>query len=1156
MKRHILDIKTTLSLPLQGITLIEASAGTGKTYTIGNLYVRLISEGFRVAEVLVVTFTVAATEELRGRIRQRLLQARQVLAGAENRDPFLAEWAQQLGDRAAVEAQLKQALRSMDEAAIYTINGFCQRALGEHAFHSRQPFELEMLTDDSELWQQAMRDWWRSHSYPLDACHLALFSRVFPSIESLSDVQKTLRDKAVHIIPEATMSTTEAYARWQTWGGSYPELASQWHKRRDALLEVLNDSGALTRNAKTYRADNLQRWTNEWDAYFNHPSWWQQPASLTYLSHDTIQTQIKKNKNDAQLDDPFFIAIAQWLNKRDALCHDFGIAVLHEAHAYATATVKRIKQDDGLMSFHDQLTRLAEAVQRSEALRDALSQRFPVAMIDEFQDTDSLQYSIFASIYRQAYGMLMIGDPKQAIYGFRGGDIFAYIDAAADTSQQCTLDTNWRSTSAMIQAVNTVFSHNPQPPFVFEAINFEAVKAAPHAVGALQRGEQRMAALRFCTVPADNKKKAQTASYAMPLIVDHIANSIAELLNEGAQGTALLGDRPVRAADIAVLVRTHSEGENIRQALQARRIAAVVKAKKHVFASAEAEGLRLLLQAIATPNDQASGRVALSSSLLALTYNAIAERCLDDTAWQTWCEQRQDLHQLWQNQGFMPMFQRMLQCWCIAEALSVDAQAERRLTNVLHLAELLQQASRSRTMTALLHWFSVQSEAEDEAAELRLESDAERVRIVTIHASKGLEYPIVYLPSLWQCRPVSSKDAVVSFYHEAEGQRCLDVGSDQHEAHSQHADRERLAEDVRLVYVALTRARSHMVIVWGHVGQQQHLTAMNWLLHGDNPLTPEQLDHDLDALCEQSEGQIQRYPLAMDDNQPAVCFFPPKTEVVDYTARPWLAVKRTDWRMLSFSGLTRDLAHPPFQKVATNDAVLTFQPGKQTGVFLHSLLEHIDFQGDTTEAVQHFCTQQAARYCMPEDCAEVLAPWLDGVLHTALNEQGLCLADISRSQRLNELHFDFPLQSFNTQQWQRALERYAGQSLQALSAAQYDGYMNGEIDLVFEHQGRYYLVDYKGNALGSSLQNYAAEALRQTITQRRYDLQYIIYTLALHQYLQLRLPNYDYEQHFGGIYYLFLRGMRPEHGSNYGIFYDKPPLALLETLIGKASPQP
>jgi len=1148
MKRHILDIKTTLSLPLQGITLIEASAGTGKTYTIGNLYVRLISEGFRVADILVVTFTVAATEELRGRIRQRLLQARQVLAGAGSSDPFLAEWAQQLGDRAAVETRLKQALRSMDEAAIYTINGFCQRALGEHAFHSRQPFELEMLTDDSELWQQVIRDWWRSATYPLNACHLALFSRVFKTIESLADLQRNLRDKQVEVIPEATMTTAEGYQQWQTWGDQHPELAQQWQQQRDALLELLNNSKALARNAKAYRKDNLQRWAGEWDAYFNAPTWWQQPASLAHLSYETMQANLLKNKDDPNLDEPFFNAIAQWLNRRDTLCHHFGIAALHEVHGFATAEVARIKQNDGLMSFHDQLARLAEALQQNEALGAALRQRFPVAMIDEFQDTDSLQYSIFERIYRQAYGMLMIGDPKQAIYGFRGGDIFAYIDAAADTAQQCTLDTNWRSTSAMIQAVNTVFAHNPAAPFVFDAISFEPVKAAPHAVGALQRGEQRMPALNFCTVAADSKDKSQSAAFAMPLIVDHVANSIAELLNEGAQGIATLGDRAVRAADIAVLVRTHSEGESIRQALQRRRIAAVVKAKTHVFASEEAEGLRLLLQAIAMPSDQASGRLALSSGLLALTYNAIAERCLDDDAWQTWCEQRQELHQYWQKQGFIPMFQRLLQCWGIADALSADAQAERRLTNVLHLAELLQQASRSRTMSALLHWFTAQSAAEDEAAELRLESDAERVRIVTIHASKGLEYPIVYLPTLWQCRPISSKDAAVSFYDEGAGQRCLDVGSDQHEEHSQHADRERLAEDVRLVYVALTRARSHMMIVWGHVGKQQPHTAMNWLLHGDSPLSPLQLDSDLNALCEESGGQVQRYPLPMDE-QEAVYFTPTKTDAVHYSARPWQGVQQRDWRMLSFTAITRELPHPPFQRVTGDDAIFTFQPGKQTGVFLHSLLEHVDFQGDVVEAVQHFCSQQAARYGMQEDCAEVLAPWMEGVLHTALDEQGFCLADISRSQRLNELHFDFPLQKFDTRQWQRALERYAGRSLLPLGTAQYDGYMNGEIDLVFEHQGCYYLADYKGNALGSNLQDYAPAALRQTILQRRYDVQYIIYSLALHRYLSLRLPDYDYQQHFGGIYYLFLRGMRPQHGASFGVYHDKPPLELLESLV-------
>ncbi len=1187
---QILDAETTLAMPLQGLRLIEASAGTGKTYAISNLYLRHVLEGVPVSAILVVTFTNAATQELRGRIRLRLQQTLQWLQRVERdaesppQDAFLLALLARrdtLGEveRALQCERLQLAVRSMDEAAIYTIHGFCQRALTDHAFNSGQPFDMQLITDEDGLWQDALKDWWRRNTYALNGLHLGILARAFTGIDVLLKQQPVLREaQGKAIVPAVTATLEDLFARWESLLPALQALASEWQSRHAILSEVLLHSRALSRAKDSdYGEEVLSTSLALLDAWLRSDDLLHIPSRLKLLSASALRAGSKPSQRDKDpaLLDPFFVECQVVEEAVQDIVLGVRLAVLQDATRASRTQIDAIKTATRSLGFNDQLTRLHEALHGAggEALAQVLRGSFPVAMIDEFQDTDALQYGIFRRLYRDApaqsnhaaQSLTMIGDPKQAIYSFRGGDIFAYAMARRDAGAALyTLDTNWRSTPALIAAVNTVFQQRAAP-FVFaEAIGFAPVAPAPKQHAMLCEAGHAGAPLLLWQIPADEQGRARSKRNAEALLSAAVAQEIVRLLAGSARGEARLGERPVVPGDIAVLVRDSHQGRTVREALMRRGINAVTAGKDNVLRSDEARGLLLLLRGIVHWRDRRALRAALASSLLALDYGEIARRQSDEYAWLEWTQQLGALNEDWQRRGFMVMFHAMLQSLGIGLRLAALPWAERRLTNLLHLGELLQQSARSSPgQEALLSWFAQQIAApEEQETELRLESDEALVKIVTIHASKGLEYPIVFAPFLWGARPVSRKNTQSCLqYHDEDERAVLDFGAPSESALAL-ADRERLAEDVRLTYVALTRACARLYLAWGNVGYADAgSSALSWLLLSqqapqDLLLAPLKEALDDTGIAAALQSLVAARPDAMvlqalpepDGQRTEV---PVASALLDLQPRAFHARIATDWRISSFSSLTRDVHQPVATSRASvgEDAILQFVAGSDVGLFLHEILEHLDFQGDLRAQTLELNARFAPRYGFDARAQqETLVSWIRHIVLTPLTASGLHLAALPRSRRLNELAFDFAIERVDLAALNALLEEYAGEPLQAVQGEDLRGLITGVIDLVFEHEGRFYIADYKSNLLGSALQDYAPALLRRAMLERRYDLQALLYVLALHRYLQQRLPDYAYERHMGGALYLFLRGLRVQHGPASGVFHDCPPISLIARL--------
>jgi len=1178
---ELLDAETLLQLELQGISLIEASAGTGKTYTIANLYLRHILQGRKPAEILVVSFTNATTDELHQRIRARLYQALEMLDSLQAPgDEFLGLLLEQhvkLDPQVQTTRQqrLLFALRNMDECAISTIHGFCQKALQDHALLSNRLFESELSSDDDAVWNEALKDWWRRTSYPLSSAAWQLFNHALPGLARLLEWQKKIRSHPLDsLIPQPGQSLESLLGEWAEIEPQLLVVRLLWQKHANEIFEILHNTDVLKQDRKSpFKKTLLDELHRRIDEYFASPGLLPVLDQLRYLSPAQLDlfTKPSKRGQEAGFEHDFFIEVGRIFQQIDDLHQRFRICALLDAHEFAEQRVTKVKQETRQLAYQDLLNLLLQTLDRAQddSLAERLRQRFPVAMIDEFQDTDPTQYRIFKQLYFDSddISLTLIGDPKQAIYSFRGGDIFTYINARQVAGiRHYNLHTNWRSDPALIDAVNHFFQYREQPFIYHQAINFTAATAAPRDESvALVVDGSTPAALTLWKIPVRETGKTYTAGEIRKRLNLAVSAEISHLLDSSS--AAHIGVKPLQSSDIAVLVRTGYEGEELRATLAEAGIRSVTIGREKVFASDESQGLYALLEAVAQPKDNRRVRRARASNLFNLNYRQLAECFDDELHWQHWIEQLIALHECWLNRGFIAMFQQMLEQLELGKWLCQRDFADRRLTNLLHLAELLQQQSRiSPGIGALLSWFrqQVDSDPGDEA-ELRLESDDALVKIVTLHKSKGLEYPVVFLPFLWNCRPVDAKAQALRF-HDQDNRAILDLGSENFEQHRFIAEKERLAEDLRLLYVALTRARSRVFLAWGDVGDgrnrgRPHHSALAYLLHPQQ--TPEDLceafPHGFENPAELQQGLLEFGEkcgeniefVDLPDIQPESggIRIQPRPEVVH--ARTFASCPALSWRINSFSSLTREIHQVtlPGSRADDKDPILEFPAGSHIGLMLHEMLEHLDFQQDVELQLEQMVIEVAPGYGILDKIQQqTLIQWITTIVKTKFGQNGLSLSALAKGQRLNELSFDFALDHLDVDALNRLMQEGSRVRLEPVTAANFRGLITGVIDLVFEFEGSYYLADYKSNFLGASLEDYIPERLNQAMLDRRYDLQSLLYSIALHRYLAQRLPDYNYEQHFGGCYYLFLRAMRPHSGNRYGVHFHRPDLASLQKL--------
>ncbi len=1208
-----------LEFPLHGSRLIEASAGTGKTFTIAALYVRLVlghggEAGFRVpllpTQILVVTFTEAATQELRDRIRARLAEAARYFRGEHaSPDPFLRELREDYAPEEwpGCARLLETAAEWMDQAAVSTIHGWCNRMLREHAFDSGSLFTQTLETDPSELLTEVACDYWRTHVYLLDADALAALLAKWKTPQDLLAAVRPLLAAPPAIAEEQTLARLLAQVQAQR-DAELVRLKQPWVAWVDELEQILSSAdkdGCFNRNMLKGR-DRALAALREWAQTPGQVEPALTDAAWKRFTPEGIAEAWKKGEPPQHQ----ALAALRDLRRTLAALPDPVRAAREHAAVWICRRFEQEQRQRAQLGFSELLTRLDEALSGAggERLAQIVRQQFPVALIDEFQDTDPVQYRIFDRIYRARdnspdIGLFLIGDPKQAIYGFRGADIYTYLQARdATQGRHYTLDTNFRSTAAMVEAVNRVFSFaEARSPgagaFMFRTetdnkVPFQPVQAHGRKERLLIDGSEAPALTCWEVAPGNAIGKGQYLEAA----AQACASEMVRLLNLGSRGKAgLVGPdgelRGLRPADMAVLVRDGGEAESIRTALAKRGVRSVyLSDKESVFHSAEAADMLLWLKACAEPDVEGHLRAALATATLGLSWSLLERLNQEELYWEQHVLQFRGYRSIWRSQGVLPMLRRLINDFQVPARLLARPDGERALTNLLHLSELLQQADGELDgEQALVRYLAEQLLREGSGSDeqlVRLESDEDLVKVVTIHKSKGLEYPLVFLPFAATCRAVAAGRPPYR-YHDDEGR--LHIALDPDDEVLARADRERLAEDLRLLYVALTRACyacwvGVAAVRYGNKRDNDlHKSALGYLLSGGAPIAPAAVG----SLLEQLRGGCEQIAVMPLPTPTDTMLLAPSEAAALGAARTPTRPAREHWWIASYSALAlapeaqvddenaptsaQELAEAPdtpvestFSEVADEPAaeeplyplgdasVHRFPRGPGPGTFLHGLLEWAAVEGFAHVAANPELLQDTvARRCNRRGWTHWIEPltrWLQHLLTTPLRlpeAEPVTLAQLASYQA--ELEFWFEVRSTSTEALDRRVRALTlnGAARPPLAAGLLNGMLKGFVDLVFEHQGRYYVADYKSNWLGEDDTAYSPQALRAAVLAKRYDLQYVLYILALHRLLKARLPDYDYDEHLGGAVYLFLRGI---HAPGQGLHVERPPRELIEEL--------
>lgn len=1199
-------------LPLQGRHLIEASAGTGKTFNITRLYLRfLIEKQLSVQQILVMTFTKAATQELKARIDKELRNALNQWGNLGEQDPFFAGMEQKYAAE-TVKPILKLALLDLDEAAIFTIHGFCNRVLSEQAFASGVDFDTKMEADTSELLLTATQDWLRQVNQ--DEANFALlqqnnwhspeqflkhFATAIRQHESLLSVDENKVEQGAQL----ALSTygKACYVKKQ-------EIKKALLKEQDTIFEEL----VSNHKDKTQRIDEWNQLLSWLDSEnyetapkaagdFINGNRYRGNAFLKSVFEPFKQLRDEVKKDKLKLDSKVqqqqdSVPVCQLvLTGIDKIKQAFGVA----------------KQQNSLMDFDDLIVQLSELLlaerstsqqspinenssQGHQALTAALRKNFPVALVDEFQDTDAAQYQILDCLYPKAdprHCLMMIGDPKQAIYGFRGGDIFTYLKAREAADYKWVMDTNWRSMANVVSGYNRLFwggplTEEPQPVFGY-GIDYENIHSTPKAAAnkrALTDANQTFNAINYVYLenlakPTGSKGKATKDDYCQRLSV-WCSNEIIRLLSQ-----AKLGDESLKQQDIAVLVKTGREAEFIKQALSNAGLSAVyLSDRANLFLSDQAKEIEYVLTALLEVENESLLVRALSTRLFGFNAEQLAQfqHAEFQEEWEAALNIAITLKQIWQYKGVMAMIMHLIHHYYQPLA----HQHERELTNMIHLAELLQQASRQhKHPQQLLKWYKHQREYGHNEAEQRLESEANLIRIVTQHSSKGLEYPVVFIPfaSIYSDPSkigVQTKQ-FFSYYDESLQQSVHQIGADQ--AVIAAVTEQGIAESIRLLYVAVTRAEHRCYLGIAPFEQSEHSALAKTL----GLRSADDWPAYLKSLVKTSDNSSQL--IELDDEFEALPYSNNNQQDHQIQAQIFDAEINDKWSLYSFSKMTRNahvsvsikdyerqddaaqlpIVEPQQTQTLANSSIpddafrFTLAKGAASGNLLHDILEYTDFsepdwQSSIAEPVSRFGQ-------LDDEQQQALIAWLDSVLKAELapiepETQSFCLADLNWQQTLREAEFYFPLSQSKTGLLMKVLKQHRNQNqpIYLPTASELDGMMHGFIDLIFEFNGRYYLADYKSTHLGYQVEDYNFCALEQNNQQHFYDLQYLIYCLALHRYLAKRVYHYQPEVHFGGVYYLYLRGMAQSNHQPYGVYHrkiDSQLLAELEQVFGDEAHQ-
>lgn len=1216
-KQSVIPFNAVTS-PLAGSNLIEASAGTGKTFTITRIFMRLLLEKrLPLSSILVVTFTEAATYELRERIYLYLKETLAAFTAGSSDDPLVSNLIAIIPQTDGIEA-LKNALASLDTCPVYTIHGFCKKLLSDFAFESSSTFNPEFIKNQNDYISQAAQDFWRINFYGATPGFLAYVENNQISPETFEKIFSNYNNhNSVRIVPECTpVDFKHIESRFKTLADL---VIDQWTAHKETITDALKKSQL---SKQSYSDSKIEKNA----AVLNHIV---AKKTLSLIDKKTLGyfslTKIKAGfKNGTRLvNHDFFTlcdAIVECVTSLDELCEKQLEYLYSQAITYIGSHVADAKKRSNAISFDDMLNNVYLTLKSSNAgqFKAQVLTRYRAALIDEFQDTDPVQYEIFRQLFveeglslapsspntthpeshpdRYSPGSpagpeernyvsvitFFIGDPKQAIYSFRGADVFTYLRASREVGAHFTLDTNYRSDPALVNAVVSIFSQAGQP-FYIDDIAITPVKGGVTDAAKVSCDGVGSEPLQLRFLP-DKKQVSVT-------IMDDVICEISRLI---AHGT--IGAEKIRPSHCAILVRSNKEVFNYQNALSGIGIPSVIASNASVYTTQEAEDFYQLLSAIAKPSD------AIINAVLTLpffNFNSSRIFNLSNNAneFGMWLSLFTNAQAVWYADGFGVMINRFFRDIDIENTILAQVSGERTLTNYYHIKELLEKEvmtghDRPGALLAKLSrrindsTKSKSAFSDDEI--IRLDTDDDAVRILTVHKSKGLEFDIVFCPDSGVGRSVRSKThkGEPFIVHDAHGVPSYVIGKNEITLFEESHCNELLAENLRLLYVALTRAKS-LCYLYYEKSKNAQTSSLTWLLFSDRcavksvsslvAITDKQPDEFLlDALKKvASVDRAIAVSEVPDTVTPAYQGKNHQSESDDLVVRKFTGRVASPWRIASYSLLAHSGTSQPHQfemqfderesmlniqkSAPVNFDIFSFPRGAKSGTLLHDIIEVTDLSADLSAKTMELVIASLEKSGFETTWSTVVFDMLTTLKHVPLKtaDTEIKLGQISPENSIKEMGFYFPLSPVSHRDLKAVFEDQQNlfgdiYTAEGLSFDTLSGFIKGFVDMIFQHDDKFYIIDWKSNYLGNSVQDYTPDKLRPVMNNEHYVLQYYIYTVALDQYLRVHKQGYSYKKHFGGVLYLFLRGLSLEGDS--GIFYDRPDFGKVEALRGVLLP--
>lgn len=1222
-------------VPLTGRCLIEASAGTGKTYTITGMVVRLVAEnvhgaGDDLSNILVVTFTKAATQELKDRIIKRLRECRSVLQHGEQstKDPFLTSFHQLYKDDGKALKYIQRALHQIDDLSVFTIHSFAQRVIQQYGPRAGVDMNDEIITDKQEITSELIYDYWRQTLARAEG-NLASKAMLKILMDDSSTPDK-FAGRYSNIISDSTVPL-DADLKISDWEEELTAKQQVFEELLSDLPDVADKLGTLFSGAfklsKSYFKE--QKWRDvegslyalgDLEYFFELDD--DQVKTLKYLGYQNIQEKFNKGCSYDQLS--LDAATIRWMKHWQTVFDNYqefrsasSNVLMHILKELQVRYFNQLEQRRAY-TYDDILYTANKLIQDVAEIREAVRSAFPIGLIDEFQDTDPLQWQLFNTLYDEKYAdqtlLYLIGDPKQSIYKFRGADINAYLLARESIQQQriFTLDTNYRSDKGFIQALNRLWEHSNQP-FYTRGISYQPTKPAHGNRSPLNTS---WAPLHWIIDEFEedflNKHEAENRAATIA------ARSISNLLK---QNQSAIGSGVFRAEDVAVLCNTNRQSSLMKEALFEVGLQSVLVNRESVYESDEASDLLRVLEAVADPANHARIRAALGTRILykkeLLLELGNAQSGGDQTqkAFEMWLLRFREWHKAWDDQGVTPMLRTLLKECSAREHLISYANGERRLTNLNHLMELLGDIEKRRPgeIFYLLEQLrkhihdteTANYQPDSEEEELRLESDRNLVKIVTIHRSKGLEYKVVVLPFLWDginASGISGKAPFVYHNPDDSSAKRVDLDGGTYEDTKYRYFEEEFADQLRVTYVALTRGVHQNILI--HVpfasnykdkgnsaysaidyvltGRERYQKALRkkFASHIDAEetrwITYPEITQTIQKVARQSAGTIS---FEIWDNDSSVGAVEKPTVTDDITIPQIKKFTKQQqlqpaWSITSYSSLTRyssdedELVDFPAEKIDDPEnngeedelaapevhqpkkSIFTFPKGAQTGLCWHRIFELIPFH-QPKEWKKIITEELASHEFDTRMWDEITLNMVNRAMFKTLNpleENELRLANLQPESLLKEMAFHFRFDRADSEAMVSIIRQSRASAHH--QSELFRGVMKGFIDLTFCHNDTFYILDYKSNHLGNHVEDYYQPALEQSVHESIYDLQYHIYALALHRYLKEKMGRtYTYETHFGGVFYLYLRGIQPGDGSDQtGIYFNRPHYHVINAL--------